>query len=99
MAISANRSYNMEWHDVWSQEEGGADVYHVHVFLQRIIARLASNHPDHSFCFTMDNLNSRKNPMVLNLITGAGHHYLFRAPYWSVDGPIEYLFNAIHTNL
>jgi hypothetical protein len=47
----------------------------------------------------MDNLNSHKNPMALNLITGAGHHNLFRAPYWSVDGPIEYVFNAIHTNL
>jgi hypothetical protein len=38
--------------------------------------------------------------MVLNLITaGAGHRYLFRAPYWSVDGPIEYVFNTIHTHL
>ena len=46
----------------------------------------------------MDNLNTHKNPMVLNLITGEGHHYLFRTPYWSVDGPIEYVFNTIHTH-
>ncbi len=99
MAISGDRNYNMEWHDVWSQEEGGTDVYRVNVFLQRVIARLAIDHPDRSFCFTMDNLNLHKNPMVLNLITGAGHRYLFRAPYWSADGPIEYVFNAIHTHL
>ncbi len=68
-------------------------------FFQRVIARLATDHPDWLFCFMMDNLNSHKNAMVLNLITGAGHCYLFRAPYWSVDGPIEYVFNAIHTNL
>ena len=37
--------------------------------------------------------------MVLGLITGAGYRYLFRAPYWSVDGPIEYVFNPIHTHL
>ena len=23
----------------------------------------------------------------------------FWAPYWSVDGPMEYIFNAIHTHL
>jgi hypothetical protein len=37
--------------------------------------------------------------MVLNLNTGAGHCYLFRAPYWFIDGPIEYVFNTIHTHL
>jgi hypothetical protein len=99
MGISADRNYNMEWHDVWPQEEGGTDVYRILVFFQRVIARLALDHPGRSFCFTMDNLNSHKNPMVLNLITGAGHRYLFRAPYWSVDGPIEYVFNTIHTHL
>jgi hypothetical protein len=26
-------------------------------------------------------------------------HYLFCAPYWSLDRPIEYVFNTIHTNL
>ena len=37
--------------------------------------------------------------MVLGLITGNGHRYLFRAPYWYVDGPMEYVFNTIHTHL
>jgi hypothetical protein len=37
--------------------------------------------------------------MILSLITGAGHRYLFCVPYWSVNGPIEYVFNTIHTHL
>jgi hypothetical protein len=32
MAILGDRNYNMEWHDVWSQEEGGNDVYCVYIF-------------------------------------------------------------------
>ena len=99
MAISADRNYDMEWHDIWPQEEGGTDLNRVIVFIQRVIAQLAVDYPGRSFCFTMDNLNTHKHPMVLGLITGAGHRYLFRAPYWSIDGPIEYVFNTIHTHL
>ncbi len=51
------------------------------------------------FCFTVDNLNTHKHPMVLGLITGGSHRYLVCAPYWSVNGPIEYIFNTIHTKL
>ncbi len=99
MAILADRNYDMEWHDIWPQEEGGTDLYCVYVFIQRVVAQLAADHPGRLFCFTMDNLNTHHHLMVLGLITGAGHCYLFRAPYWSVDGPIEYVFNTIHTHL
>ncbi len=37
--------------------------------------------------------------MVLGLITGGDHYNLFCAPYWSVNGPTEYVFNTIHTKL
>ena len=47
----------------------------------------------------MDNLNIHKHPVVLNLINNAGHRVVFRAPYWSCDGPIEYVFNTIHFKL
>ena len=47
----------------------------------------------------MDNLNVHHHPILLDLITARGHRYLFRAPYWSVDGPMEYIFNTIHTHL
>ena len=60
---------------------------------------LEEHRPGKSFCFTMDNLNIHKHPMVLTLIEEAGHRLVFRAPYWSCDGPIEYIFNTIHTKL
>ena len=55
MAISADGNYNMAWHDIWPQEEGGTDVYRVYTFFGRVIDRLTIDHPGRSFCFTMDN--------------------------------------------
>ena len=49
--------------------------------------------------FTMDNLNSHKNPLILNLIHNSGHRFVFRAPYWPVDGAVEYVFNMVQTRL
>jgi hypothetical protein len=34
MAISADRNYSMEWHDVCPQEDGGGDVYCILVFFK-----------------------------------------------------------------
>ena len=33
------------------------------------------------------------------MIAAAGHRVVFRAPYWSCDGAIEYVFNTIQTQL
>ena len=41
----------------------------------------------------MDNLNFHKSQIVQNLIHTNGHQFVFRAPYWSCDGAIEYVFN------
>jgi len=57
------------------------------------------NRPGLEFCLTMDNLNIHKHPAVLDLIDDAGHKIVFRAPYWSCDGAIEYVFNTIHVKL
>ena len=43
----------------------------------------------------MDNLLAHKHPVVLQMILNAGHRFAFCAPYYPVDGPIEYLFNVI----
>ena len=51
------------------------------------------------FTFTMDNLNIHKEQIFLDMIWDAGHRVIFRAPYWSCDGAIEYVFNTIHTML
>ena len=99
MAISADPQYDMEWHDLWPQDEGGTTIHRVYTFFERITDQLAIDRPGRSFCFTMDNLNIHHHPMVLGLLRNRGHRYLFRAPYWSVDGPMEYIFNTIHTHL
>lgn len=99
MGISADPAINMSWHDVWPQCEGGTTLYRVYVFFERIIDWLDTHHPGRVFCFTMDNLNIHSNPIILHLITSRGHRYLFRAPYWSVDGPMEYVFNTMHVKL
>jgi len=99
MAVSADPAYDMEWHEYWEQEEGGTTLYKVYAFYERIIDRLDIDHPGRSFCFTFDNLNVHHHPILLHLITSRGHRYLFRAPYWSVDSPMEYIFNTIHVFL
>lgn len=80
---------------------GGLDryIYRVYQFFHRVCDNLAVNHPGQVFCFTMNDLNIHKHPKVLNLITACGRRYLFRAPFWSVDSPMECIFNPIHTNL
>ena len=67
--------------------------------MDAFIEWLNTNRPGRAFCFTMDNLNIHKSPIILDLIAESGHRVVFRAPYWSCDGPIEYVFNIIHTKL
>ena len=43
----------------------------------------------------MDNLNTHRNQIVAAMINIHGHRIVFRAPYYPVDGPIEYVFNTI----
>jgi hypothetical protein len=64
-----------------------------------LIDFLNANYPNRRFLFTMDNLNIHRHPIILNLIEDAGHRIVFRAPYWSCDGAIKYVFNTIHTIL
>ena len=79
--------------------EGTTDLYHFYTFMEDLIDWLSIHRPGESYTFTMDNLNVHKHPMVLGLIQNAGHHVKFRAPYWSCDGPIEYVFNTIQSHL
>jgi hypothetical protein len=99
MAISADPVLDMEWHDIWAQEFDGTTVYRYYVFLERIIDWLAQHYPNRIFCFTADNLNVHHDANICDLITRSGHRYLFRAPYWAIDGPMEYVFNTIHVHL
>ena len=38
---------------------------------------------------------SHHNVQMKAIIRNAGHRIAFRAPYYPVDGPIEYVFNTI----
>ena len=67
--------------------------------MEDFIGWLDLNRPNETFCFTMDNLNIHKHPLILDMIEDAGHRIVFHAPYWSCDGPIEYVFNTIHVKL
>ena len=66
-------------------------MYGVYMLFDCIMDQLDVDRPGRSFCFTMDNLNIHHSQMLLQLIEDRGHRYLFRAPYWSVDGPMEYV--------
>merc|ERR1712129_491320 len=83
------------WSMLWT--EGGTTIDRVIDFIQQILNDIGHATPNNIFCFTMDNLNSHRNPAVIALIYQYGHRVCFRAPYWAVDGPIEYVFNSLQS--
>ncbi len=85
------------WYELWENE--GTTIQRYRDFIQRIIVEVGPGTPQRRRCFTMDNLNVHRNPVVSNLILQAGHRILFRAPYYPVDGPIEYVFNTLQCML
>ena len=100
LAICGDESINdtcPRWSKLWTN--GGTTGLRFLEFIEEINADLDVRYPGRSFVFTMDNLNSHKHPLVLHSILNAGHRYAFRAPYWLVDGSIEYVFNTIQTHL
>ena len=97
MGISGDEQDPFEFHQMFSH--GGTDTWRFYCFMREFIDWLDTNRPGETFCFTLDNLNIHKQPVILDLIEFAGHRVVFRAPYWSCDGAIEYVFNTIHTML
>jgi hypothetical protein len=97
IASEEDEDDEVHWHKQWM--EGGTTIERFYDFIDHIIDDLDQNHPGRSFVFTMDNLSAHKNPFVTNRILMAGHRYVFRAPYWPVDGAVEYVFNAIQSKL
>merc|ERR1712161_117767 len=97
MGISGDQQDPFEYHETFT--EGGTDLYRFSSYMENIIEWLRVSRPNQSFCFTMDNLNVHKHPVVLDMIEDAGHRIVFRAPHWSCDGAIEYVFNTIHVKL
>ena len=65
--------------------------------METILESIGYATEDNFYVFTMDNLNTHRNIAVIALIHLFGHGVVFRAPYWAVDGPIEFIFNTIQT--
>ena len=96
MAISGDPA-GERWRDTWV--EGGTTNDRMVGFIRTILNSIGPGTPARRRCFTMDNLNSHHNALVTQLIYNAGHKLAFRAPYYAVDGPIEYVFNTLQNYL
>ena len=83
------------WADIWL--EGGTTVDKMLDFVQNILDDIGFADEDNFFVFTMDNLNYHKNDGVIALIHLYGHGIVYRAPYWPVDGAIEFIFNTLQS--
>jgi hypothetical protein len=81
------------------EQRPGTDIHFFYAFIRDIIDQIGPGTPGNRRCFTMDNLTAHKHPTVLNLILASGHRFAFRAPYYPVDGPIEYVFHTIQYQL
>ena len=81
------------WRRLWL--EGGTTVEVMYEFFYEILEDIGVATPENWFCFTMDNLNAHKNEGVIALIHAYGHGVSFRAPYYPVDGSIEFIFNTL----
>jgi hypothetical protein len=99
MAISGDERDGQAFSFYMCFVEGGTDLFRFYNFLSELFDWLDVNRPGRSFLLTMDNLNIHRHPAVLHLIADRGHRVVFRAPYWSCDGAIEYVFNTLQTRL
>ena len=81
------------------EKRPGTNVHTFAAFVANIINQIGQGTPNNQRCFTFDNLSAHKHPLVLQLIVGSGHRYALRAPYYPVDGPIEYVFNVVQNYL
>lgn len=85
------------WLEMWNQ--GGTTTARFLAFIQRILDDIGPGTPQRRRTFIFDNLGAHRNLLVLQVIYAAGHRVMFRAPYYPVDGPIEYFFNTIQGTL
>jgi hypothetical protein len=96
LAISGDPTAE-RWKKMWL--EGGTTNTKMIDFIQDILDDIGPGTPQRRRCFIMDNLTSHHNAQVSALIHTAGHRLVFRAPYYPVDGPIEYVFNSLQVAL
>ena len=96
MAISGDDDGRRWWY-TW--EDGGTTIELFVAFMDELMNSLPHGDEGRRYCITMDNLNSHLNPQVMALIANHGHRIVLRAPYYPIDGAIEYVFNTLQTRL
>ena len=99
MAISGDERVGeaFSFHRCFTEE--GTNLWRFFNYMRNLMDWLDNNRPGWSFLFTMDNLNLHRHPVTTNLIYAHGHCVVFRAPYWSCDVAIEYVFNTLQMRL
>jgi hypothetical protein len=93
LAFSGDDATRCRWSEHWAGE-GTTGVRMIN-FIQNIITDLGPGNVMRRYCFIMDNLSAHHNIQMAAIICAAGHRLAFRAPYYPVDSPIEYVFNTI----
>ena len=83
----------------FARRAGTDDIDTFRDFIESMLQDIGPGTPGNRVCFTMDDLSSHKHPTVLHAIVQAGHRFMFRAPYYPVDGPLKYVFEIIETTL
>lgn len=96
-AVGGDGTTPISYHEQYSA--GGTDLWRFYSYMLGLLGYLDAHHPGRSFVLTMDNLNIHKHLAIRFLIYNRGHRLVFRAPYWSCDGPIEYVFNTVQVEL
>lgn len=97
LGVSGDDQSPDRWLDRW--REGGTTVTKFLDFIRSIIEEIGPGTPARRRVFVMDNLRSHQNNAIKAVIHGHGHRIVFRAPYYPVDGAIEYVFNVLHCAL
>ena len=96
MAISGDPN-GRRWSHMWTN--GGTTNELFIDFIEHILSTLPHGNEGRRYVFTMDNLNAHLNGQAIALIHLHGHRVCFRAPYYPIDGAIEYVFNSLQTRL
>ena len=93
LVLSGDPDNPDRWHEIWSG--GGTTITLFLYIIRRIIGDIGQGTSIRRRCFTFDNLSSHLYPPVFVLIYKAGCRVVARAPYWPVDGVIEYVLNTL----
>jgi len=71
MGISGDEQNPFEFSKQYSS--GGNNCWQFYNYMAAFIEWLNTNRPGRACCFTMDNLNIHKSPIILDLVEDAGH--------------------------